>query len=434
MLSEMHLTSEQEYIVARIRQLYRPGMPLNHSVVKQFSRFHVYVNNIWSRKEALEAAGITISEKGICVLTHNASSATRQTGRKATWPKRDYENRQAVLDGLRQRYYLEAPMSAFAARTGENRDPNLLKRARKYFGSWQAAVETLGFDYNRLCRSECQYYEKGEVLLEIQRRKTLRHPLLTSGLRSGPKRDLMLYRNALYFFGNWKAALDAAGIKVPGTRSPPNGNYQTREAVTAQIRLYQQAGLKIRVATFLKGRYADHSLVFCARRLYGSWRNAIKEAGIPPLFGGYPTREAVIEEFQRRRKAGLSLSVSELQRGKDKDLRLYQSMLKKFGSIKTARKAAGLQPEPRANAPAKKPEKRFRSFRKARALVRKQKLDGVVEWNLYRKGALPGHEDLPEDIPTNPNRIYATTGWLSYPDWLGTRPGHRPRPRKKKKR
>lgn len=66
----------------------------------------------------------------------------------------------------------------------------------------------------------------------------------------------------------------------------------------------------------------------------------------------------------------------------------------------------------------------YRSFRSARAWVRKQKFSSYDEWiNFARSG------DLPDDIPRVPNVVYASH-WQNFPDWLGNknkpRPVHRP--------
>jgi superfamily II DNA or RNA helicase len=59
--------------------------------------------------------------------------------------------------------------------------------------------------------------------------------------------------------------------------------------------------------------------------------------------------------------------------------------------------------------------RQFRSFKKARAFVRRLGLKSQAEWFDYcRSGKKPG------DIPTNPHNTYADKGWGSLGDWLGT--------------
>ena len=58
---------------------------------------------------------------------------------------------------------------------------------------------------------------------------------------------------------------------------------------------------------------------------------------------------------------------------------------------------------------------KFRSFLKARAYVRKLKLENAVEWRAYCKS-----RRRPIDIPSCPDRIYNGKGWKGLGDWLGT--------------
>lgn len=58
----------------------------------------------------------------------------------------------------------------------------------------------------------------------------------------------------------------------------------------------------------------------------------------------------------------------------------------------------------------------FRAFKDAKRFVHKQKLKSVSDW---RKWA--STKKRPIDIPAGPARTYRDNGWVSWPDWLGTR-------------
>ena len=64
--------------------------------------------------------------------------------------------------------------------------------------------------------------------------------------------------------------------------------------------------------------------------------------------------------------------------------------------------------------------RQYRSFKKARAFVRKLGLKNFSEWRLYYKGEKPRMGKRPVDIPTNPNQTYKNKGWAGWGDWLGT--------------
>ena len=56
----------------------------------------------------------------------------------------------------------------------------------------------------------------------------------------------------------------------------------------------------------------------------------------------------------------------------------------------------------------------FRSFEDARAYVHTLGLKSYREWNAWRKSGA-----RPHDIPSAPQTMYASSGWTSYPDFLG---------------
>ena len=64
--------------------------------------------------------------------------------------------------------------------------------------------------------------------------------------------------------------------------------------------------------------------------------------------------------------------------------------------------------------------RKYRSFREARAFVRKLKLKNNSEWLAFTKGRLTRLGRLPSDIPAYPIRTYANAGWKGIGDWLGT--------------
>ena len=60
-------------------------------------------------------------------------------------------------------------------------------------------------------------------------------------------------------------------------------------------------------------------------------------------------------------------------------------------------------------------QRKYRSFVRARAFVRKLGLRNLNAWQAYcRSGKKPG------DIPATPRAVYAETGWVNLGDWLGT--------------
>ena len=59
--------------------------------------------------------------------------------------------------------------------------------------------------------------------------------------------------------------------------------------------------------------------------------------------------------------------------------------------------------------------RKYRKFEFARKYVRTLNIKTVNQWRNYTKS-----DGLPEDIPTQPDRVYKNSGWVNYGDWLGT--------------
>ena len=59
--------------------------------------------------------------------------------------------------------------------------------------------------------------------------------------------------------------------------------------------------------------------------------------------------------------------------------------------------------------------KEFLSFEIAKKKVVKLRLQGLQEWRQY---CISGEK--PNNIPSNPEKIYKESGWVGYGDWLGT--------------
>jgi superfamily II DNA or RNA helicase len=61
----------------------------------------------------------------------------------------------------------------------------------------------------------------------------------------------------------------------------------------------------------------------------------------------------------------------------------------------------------------------FLPFQSAREIVHKFEIKNEDEWRLEVKKS-----NFPLNIPKTPSRVYAKSGWLSWGDWLGTKPGY----------
>jgi len=62
----------------------------------------------------------------------------------------------------------------------------------------------------------------------------------------------------------------------------------------------------------------------------------------------------------------------------------------------------------------------FRSFAAARRFARGLGLRGKKEWAAFCRGDLPAKGGRPEDVPSNPGKVYRDRGWRGWRDFLGS--------------
>ena len=63
-------------------------------------------------------------------------------------------------------------------------------------------------------------------------------------------------------------------------------------------------------------------------------------------------------------------------------------------------------------------EIKYLSFEEARTYVRNQELGNTRAWKKWSKGTLEGKDKRPDFIPSNPDVVYKSEGWLSWSDWI----------------
>ncbi len=68
----------------------------------------------------------------------------------------------------------------------------------------------------------------------------------------------------------------------------------------------------------------------------------------------------------------------------------------------------------------KKVPSRWRPFEAARSFARKLGFSNHMQWHDYVVGRKPELPPKPDDIPNRPDSVYRKSGWIHWPDWLGT--------------
>lgn len=208
-------------------------------------------------------------------------------------------------------------------------DPKLRRSAKKHFGGWRRAVESLGLggELRRMWTDQA-------VLDAILYRRAAGFSLYATR-----REDNRLFVAAQSRFGSWHNALQAAGI---------DGRVRiqwNKEKVVERLRQLTEENVPER-----KIRRIDPKVTVAAQRYFGSLRKAMLAAG----FKGPATRwnaEQVITEIRTRSPADEQAG----SRGFG-DKRLAEAATRLFGSWAEAVEAAGLL----NRIPVKKPPRRWK--------------------------------------------------------------------------
>lgn len=149
-------------------------------------------------------------------------------------------------------------------------------RSRSHFGSWQAAVEAAGLDYSKVKRGQ-QVWSAERIIREIRRAHSQGADLLSVAFKNQNKK-LYSAACARRYFGSWRQALASAGLDYEAMRAE---HFWSRQRIIHTIRRLHQAGEPLNWSSIQE---SDPSLYRAARRreTFGSWRNALRAAGVGP--------------------------------------------------------------------------------------------------------------------------------------------------------
>lgn len=175
----------------------------------------------------------------------------------------------------------------------------------QYFGSWKAAVEAAGIDYDSVRRATHRKWSRDAIVKEILRRRN--EGLSVSGSIVQVE-DIGLYEAAGFHFGKggWASARQAAGL--PRRDPRPGIIYDRRVVIYGLTKLYAE-GHDINVAAFLGSSHMN--LMTAGIRLFGSHDKALAAAGFDPEKIRKQRRwskSKVLREIRALEKAGARLN------------------------------------------------------------------------------------------------------------------------------
>lgn len=260
-----------EYALDRLWARYEKGMPINcHAIFQNESSAMITLQrHLKFRDTSLSLYDMVLGKLGL-----NPEDIRRKP--------RSLKSKEEILDVIIKRWNRNLPLNSTGLNKGRNRIQALRRGAARMFGSWKKAIEAAGLDYNLISKNPLKYPTRKKVLHEILRRRKAGLPLNARTLSMSVKKgDGTLYRKGREYFGSWKKALKAAGIRYKDIVqvSGPSQKYPTTAAVISEIQRRQKEGISVRYCDIIIGSHSDRPLYAGAKRHIGKWATAVKRAG-----------------------------------------------------------------------------------------------------------------------------------------------------------
>jgi hypothetical protein len=320
-----------EYVLDRMAELHRRGLPMNWKWVKR-------------HESGLSDKAIRFFDSWDNALRRIDLDPARIRLFRPTWrgisPWRR-ANKAAIVAALRRRSKAGGPLS-WKEILPQEHGPAFLERAKKVFGSWSAALAAAGLDPTGRAVSKWGGADKTDILTEIEHRRRARRSVRYSGIwkeRGGQP----LARRASALFGSWNAALRAAGIEPKRGRSQWAG--ASKAAIVSELRRRKRAGQSVRLMHVTKER-RGRALQNRVTVLFGTWNAALRAAGIEPVKENSAWKRAaldgILSEIRRRNRAGESLATTKVERTKFGNPLINRAKVL-FGSWGAALVAAGIK-------------------------------------------------------------------------------------------
>ncbi len=182
-------------------------------------------------------------------------------------------------------------------------------------------------------------WTKEKILKQIRDRYKKKQKLNSSYAQ---RRLRKLQQASLKRFGSWRKAIKAAGIKYDDVRIlKPKPRVWTKEKI---IKIIQR---RHRLKQPLNSGYMTVKMAplhVAGQRFFGSWRNAIRSAGldyskIKKMRWGWWTKPRILMSIKSLEKRGIQLSITSTRKSHKS---LVEAAVRYFGSWSKAVDAAGI--------------------------------------------------------------------------------------------
>jgi len=317
--SQPHWSSQ--IILSQLRGLHRQSKPMWSRRIRRShsSLYSAAIHCFGSYRKAIAAAGV------------DYRSVQRMV--PGRW------NRQTVCRELRRLHREHEPLHHAAA---ETKHPALVLAAYRYFGSYGAAVNAAGLNYETIRVRPMPSWDRKRVLSRLKELDQADAGLWKRAIR---RTEPYLERAARRNFGSYERAAKIVGIPREKLKAPPYRVWSPVRIASDLMGLYRKDPRLLKPSTLME---KNPQLLRACRRQMGSYQAALKAAGIPYEAVVYPpafTAEQVVSRLTSLFERGRDLRYSYVRRYGGK---LFNAAKKCFGSYEAAVNAAGLDYPPSA--------------------------------------------------------------------------------------
>ncbi len=308
-------TPTGDAVIAQLKRLKRRGADLSFTGQRGTATYRSACQAFKSYRQAVEAAGIDY-----------ASVARRRGGK---W------DRPTIIKRLRAIAKAGGVINSRGIRVTESQ---LFAAAVHWFGSYRAAIEAAGLDYANVRLQDPQRWSREAVVRELRRLRRQRAPLHPAAIgRDRPELVTAAYR----YFGNYRKAVEAAGLNYLEVRTRPQRTWNGKRVVS-EIRRLKRDGVGLWARSV---RAKQSYLPRAAKDLFGSYPAAARAAGVMPAALRPPpyriwSRDRVIDALRKMAKRDVNALAPTRMRASNSYL--VRAAARRFGSYRRAVEAAGV--------------------------------------------------------------------------------------------
>jgi len=153
-----------------------------------------------------------------------------------------------------------------------NTNLSLLRAATRYFGTWEAAVNFSGLDYDQIRRYKSWTRER--IVARIQELHKQGIDLSWRNVCLNVDPQLAAAATKKSHFGSWREALECSGLDYDSIRRYREWDDQR---VLQMVREFHATGMGLNAKNM---EMEDITLITAARRRFDSWHQALTAAGL----------------------------------------------------------------------------------------------------------------------------------------------------------